>query len=80
MSKISTKRAFSALNSGRKAQSRARYNFVVKSVNKDGSISRAQLTDSDWQLNAFVTEAEAQKRAEQLESMNPGRRFAVCPL
>jgi len=51
--------------------------FMVKSVNKDGSISRMALTRSDWQLNAFVDESTAEARRVQLEAMNPGSRYAV---
>jgi hypothetical protein len=53
---------------------------MVKSVNKDGSISRMALTRSDWQLNAFVDESAAEARRVQLEAMNPGSRYAVVAL
>jgi len=61
-------------------QAAATARFMVKSVNKDGSISRMALTRSDWQLNAFVDESAAEARRAQLEAMNPGSRFAVVAL
>jgi hypothetical protein len=54
--------------------------FMVKSVNKDGSISRIAPTRNDWRQDVFVTAEEAEVRRAQLESMNPGRRFAVVAL
>lgn len=53
---------------------------MVKSVNKDGSISRMAPTRNDWQQDAFATAWQAEVRRAQLESMNPGRRFAVVAL
>ena len=55
-------------------------NFMVKSVKKDGSISKMALTDSDWRLNAFEERADAEKRVAALEAMNPGRSFAIVTL
>ncbi len=54
--------------------------FMVKSVNKDGSISRMKPTRGDWRYDAFATIEEAEKRRAALEAMNPGLRFAVVPL
>jgi hypothetical protein len=54
--------------------------FMVKSVNKDGSLSRMALTRSDWQLNAFVDESAAEARRVQLEAMNPGHRYVLVAL
>jgi hypothetical protein len=53
---------------------------MVKSLNKDGSVSRMAPTASNWKLDAFATEAEAEARREQLEGMNPGRRFTIVPV
>ena len=61
-------------------QAAATGRFMVKSVNKDGSISRMAPTENDWKYNAFATADDAEKRRAQLESMNPGRRFAVVAL
>ena len=61
-------------------QAGATARFIVKSVNKDGSISRMASTRNDWRQDAFVTAGEAELRRAQLESMNPGRRFAVVAL
>jgi hypothetical protein len=53
---------------------------MVKSVNKDGSISRAKPNRDTWLRDAFVTVEEAEKRRVALEAMNPGSRFAVVAL
>ena len=54
--------------------------FMVKSVNKDGSISRMAPTRLSCQLDAFATIEEAEARRAKLEEMNPGSRFAVVAL
>ena len=54
--------------------------FIVKSVNKDGSISRAKPTRDTWLREAFVTAEEAEKRRADIEAMNPGSRFTVVAL
>jgi hypothetical protein len=54
--------------------------FMVKSVNKDGSISRVKPTRDTWLREAFVTAEEAEKRRADIEAMNPGSRFTVVAL
>ncbi|MCU0650180.1 MAG: hypothetical protein MUF00_19490 [Gemmatimonadaceae bacterium] len=61
-------------------QATATARFMVKSLNKDGSVSRMALTRSDWQQNAFVDESAAEARRAQLEKMNPGSRYVVVAL
>ena len=61
-------------------QAAATARFMVKSVNKDGSISRMVPTRNDWRQDAFATAEDAEKRRAQLEAMNPGSRFAVVAL
>ena len=61
-------------------QAAATARFMVKSVNKDGSISRMAPTRSDWKYDAFATAEDAEKRRAQLEAMNPGSRYAVVAL
>jgi hypothetical protein len=78
--KIKTTTAFRALEAARANRAHAAKRFMVKSVNKDGSISRMAPTRRDWQRDAFATAEEAEQRRIQLEAMNPGRRFAVVPL
>ncbi|HLV65508.1 MAG TPA: hypothetical protein VKY73_06835 [Polyangiaceae bacterium] len=74
-------RAYAAARARRSVeQTAATARFIVKSVNKDGSISRMALTPSNWRLNAFVDEAAADARRAELEAMNPGRRYAVVAL
>lgn len=54
--------------------------FMVKSVNKDGSISRMAPTRNAWEYDAFATAEDAERRRAQLEAMNPGSRYAVVAL
>lgn len=74
-------RAYAAARAKRSVeQTAAAARFIVKSVNKDGSVSRMALTPSNWRRNAFVDEAAADARRAELEAMNPGRRYAVVAL
>lgn len=52
-------------------QAAATARFMVKSVNKDGSISRMAPTRNDWKYDAFATAEDAERRRAQLEAMNP---------
>ncbi len=61
-------------------QATATARFMVKRVNKDGSISRMKPTRDDWRYDAFATAEEAEKRRAALEAMNPGSRYAVVAL
>jgi hypothetical protein len=61
-------------------QAAATARFMVKSVNKDGSISRMAPTRKDWKYDTFATAEDAEKRRAQLEAMNPGSRYAVVAL
>ena len=54
--------------------------FMVKSVNKDGSISRAKPIWDAWLRDAFAIIEDAEKRRADLEAMNPGSRFTVVAL
>ncbi len=82
--KIKSTTAFRAYANARakrsSEQAAATARFLVKSVNKDGSISRMALTPSTWRLNAFADEAAAEARRAELEAMNPGSRYAVVAL
>jgi hypothetical protein len=53
------------------AQAAATVRFMVKSVNKDGSISRMAPTRNDWKYDAFATAEDAEKRRDQFEAMEP---------
>jgi hypothetical protein len=53
---------------------------MVKSVNKDGSISRMAPTRNAWKYDAFATAEDAERRRAQLEAMNPGHRYVVVAL
>lgn len=78
--KIKSTTAFRAYTSMRANQAKATKRFLVKSVNKDGSISRMAPTQTAWQLNAFEEADAAEARRAELERLNPGSRFAVVPL
>lgn len=80
--KIKSTTAFRAYAAARARRSveHATARFLVKSVNKDGSISRMAPTPSTWRLNAFADEAAAEPRRAELEAMNPGSRYAVVAL
>ncbi len=65
-------------HAGRLQASRASRPFLVKSLNEDGTVSRARFTEQDWKHNALPAREEAEGRASYLGRMNPGRRFVVC--
>ncbi len=72
-----TTTAFRAYTTARRERSNEGKTFMVKALNKGGSVSRMAPTASNWKLDAFATEADAEARREQLEGRNPGRRFTV---
>ena len=78
--KVKPTTAFRAYRAASRTRSNEGKSFMVKALNKDGSVSRMAPTASNWQLDAFATEAEAEARREQLEGMNPGRRFTIVPV
>jgi hypothetical protein len=78
--KIKATTAFRVYANARRNRAKATKHFMVKSVNKDGSISRMAPTRTSWQLDAFATAEEAEVRRAKLEEMNPGHRFAVVEL
>jgi hypothetical protein len=53
---------------------------MVRAITKAGTITRMAITASDWQLNAFHDLEQAHQRAAALETMNPGKRFAIVPI
>ncbi|MGD9749440.1 MAG: hypothetical protein AB7W59_00430 [Acidimicrobiia bacterium] len=77
------KYAFTALNACRANERNAAKTHMVKSVNKDGSVSKMAPTELTWKLDAFGgegAEAKAEARKAELERLNPGRRFVVVAL
>ncbi|ATB45919.1 hypothetical protein MYMAC_001507 [Corallococcus macrosporus DSM 14697] len=78
--KIKSTTAFRAYTTMRANQAKATKRFMVKSVNKDGSISRMAPTKAAWQNDAFEDADAAEARRAELERLNPGSRFAVVPL
>ncbi|MGW8177307.1 MAG: hypothetical protein ACWGQW_00700 [bacterium] len=67
---------FYALNARRRNASRAKATHAVKSVNKDGSISKMRVHDMDL----CRSQEQAEQRKAQLENLNPGRTFVVVEL
>ena len=61
-------------------QAAATARFMVKSVNRDGSISRMKPTRDTWLRDTFATADDAEKRRAYLEALNPCHRFAVVAL
>ena len=78
--KMKTTTAFRAYATARRERSNEGKSFMMKSLNKDGSVSKMAPTASNWQLDAFVSAEDAERRRTQLEAMNPGRRFEVVTL
>lgn len=54
--------------------------FVVRRVNKDGTISKARLTPSDLRFLAFPTEEQAQVKILYLRKANPSKRYVIAKL
>ncbi len=77
--KIKTTTAFTALNARRAGERNAKMKFLVKKLNKDGSVSRSAFTEQDWRFNAFESVHDADARRIQLEDMNPGSTYIVVP-
>lgn len=75
--KIKPTTAFRAYRAASRARANEGKSFMVKALNKDGSVSKMAPTASNWQLDAFVSAEDAERRRTQLEAMNPGRRYSV---
>ncbi len=75
--KIKPTTAFRAYRGASRARANEGKSFMVKALNKDGSVSKMAPTASNWQLDAFVSAEDAERRRAQLEAMNPGRRYSV---
>ena len=75
--KIKPTTAFRAYRAASRARANEGKSFMVKALNKDGSVSKMAPTASNWQLDAFVSAEDAERRRTQLEARTPGRRFAV---
>jgi hypothetical protein len=65
--------AFRALRKNRLASSSESKPYKVRSVNKDGTISKAQVTS----FCEFATKGQAEVAMDQMSKLNPGRQFAV---
>ncbi len=74
---MKTTKAFRALNSRRDNERNASMKFLVKQLTKAGAVSKSF---TDWRFNAFVEQDAAEKRAQYLESLNPGSKYVVVPV
>jgi hypothetical protein len=52
--------AFRAYRAASRTRSNEGKSFMVKALNKDGSVSKMAPTASNWQLDAFATEVDAE--------------------
>lgn len=77
---ISRQSAFRTISSLRQDSSRAKKKFMVRSLNKDGSVSKMAKTANDWKLNAFESMEGAEQRRDALHKMNPGQSFTIVAL
>lgn len=75
--KMKTTTAFRAYSAARARKSFDEKEYLVRSLNKDGSISKMVLSHNERRLNAFECAEAAERRREQLEKMNPGSRYIV---
>lgn len=71
---MKTTAAFRALTQNRITRTLDAKPFVVRSVNKDGTLSGAAVLP----MNYAATAEEAEAVLNRLTTLNPGRKFAVC--
>ena len=70
-------RAYTARRKNESAEKAKSLGFLVRSLNKDGSVSKAPLTEASLRYNTFADRDAAEARRVQLEKMNPGSRYVV---
>jgi hypothetical protein len=70
-------RAYTARRSNESIERAKSLGFLVRSLNKDGSVSKFTPSANEWRLNAFADQDAAEARRVQLEKMNPGSRYVV---
>jgi hypothetical protein len=78
--RIKSTTAFSAFSAKRRNESieKARaLGFLVRRLSKDGTVTKMALTETDWLYNAFSDKEAAESRRQNLESMNPGRKYTI---
>jgi hypothetical protein len=78
--RIKSTTAFSAFANKRRnelAQRAKALGFLVRRLNKDGSVTKMALTETDWLYNAFSDKEAAELRRQNLESMNPGSKYTI---
>jgi hypothetical protein len=71
--KITPTVAHTILSQNRSKAAIAANAFAVRSVNKDGSISKS----ADTSFTVAATEEEAESIKTRMEGLNPGRKFVV---
>ena len=77
MPRTKTTSLFKSFNGRREGIRNASKSFMVRPLTKKGVPSKAPLTKSDWQFNAFSDRDAAEARVVKLEEMNPGSKFVV---
>ena len=70
---MKTTTAFRMLTENRRRERLAARKFVVRRINRDGSVSKMRPHD----LDCLATAEEAEKRIVALKEMNPGSEYTV---
>lgn len=77
---MKTTAAFRAIQARRHNEMKESKKFMVRPLNKDGSISKAKPSKTAWQMDAFDTMEKAEAHKAHLENLNPGYKFTIIPL
>jgi hypothetical protein len=72
-------KAFAAKRRNESIEQAKSLGFLVRRLNKDGSVSKSTPSANEWKLDAFADQDAAEARRVQLEKMNPGSRYVVVP-
>lgn len=56
---------------------RTEYKFIIRSINKDGSVSRAPMGRTERLYKSTNDFEAARKRVASLKEANPGARYAI---
>jgi len=75
--RIKTTTAFAAYSASRARKSFDAKKYLVRRLNRDGSVSKMPLSHNERRYDAFECADEAERRRVDLEKMNPGSRYIV---
>ncbi len=56
---------------------RTEYKFIIRSLNKDGSVSKAPMGRTERLLKSHNDFEAARKRVQNLKELNPGSRYII---